>query len=390
MASTTFTPGDPTGLDPAAAGDPFLRVRYRYGMLLGADELTLEQRTHLLHHRVHQALLHGAGTVWGLRVAIHEEHSEEIVVEPGWAVDALGREIFVPARQCLNIEGLTQHPLWARLAEVGPNQRRAWVVLRHQTCETQPVVAIRPACSEPSDAMPFSRVVDSFRIDLEDKAPPNPVEQLTAWLNHNPLDISRLDLEGPLVDLLTRPARGLASLWDVATEAPLLLASVDVAGDPTTGAQVVVTPFNPDNRMRPLLPPTWLSQHRGLQERGLRVVAISIGHPANHPEAHELRVELTGEVDSRTVGAVKVMELGENGWVELISTVSPEGGQLVVQPAGASSGKRFQISLVGAGPRPLMAADGSPLAGWLTDPPVREGQGRDVGFVGSWLMGGGE
>lgn len=394
MATSTYTPGDPVGVDPAAAGDPFVRVRYRYGMLLGAEELTLEQRAHLLRHRIHQALLHGAGTVWGLKVGRNPEKSTELIVEPGWAIDALGRELYVPRRQCLDIASITLNPIWAKLSRPDPtnNHRRAYVVLRHVVCETQPVVAIRPACSEPADAMPFSRVVDSYRIDIEATAPPPPEVLLASWLD--PANSLRLSLDTSLLELLTGPAKALGTLWDPEAEAPLLLAVVDllpvVDANGTPLAQLSPGVHNPDNRDRPLLTPSWLLQHRGLQEAGLRVATISIEHPS--PEAHELRVALTGEVDERTLGAVRVMELRTGGWEELTSAVSlaGEGRQLVVQPAGATPGERFQISLVGAGPRPLMAVDGGPLAGWLTDPPVRGGQGRDVGFVGNWMMGGGE
>ena len=62
----SFTPLD--DLDPATPGDPFTRLHYHYGQLLGAEDFNTEQRYFLLRSRLHNAVLHGFGTVWGLKV----------------------------------------------------------------------------------------------------------------------------------------------------------------------------------------------------------------------------------------------------------------------------------------------------------------------------------
>ena len=72
-AAETFIPLD--DLDPATPGDPFTRLRYSYGQLLGAEDFTTEQRYFLLRSRLHNAALHGFGTVWGLKVGSQENET---------------------------------------------------------------------------------------------------------------------------------------------------------------------------------------------------------------------------------------------------------------------------------------------------------------------------
>lgn len=66
----SFAPLD--DLDPATPGDPFTRLHYHYGQLLGAEDFNTEQRYFLLRSRLHNAVLHGFGTVWGLKVGFIE------------------------------------------------------------------------------------------------------------------------------------------------------------------------------------------------------------------------------------------------------------------------------------------------------------------------------
>ena len=158
MTAETFAPLDDQ--DPATPGDPFTRLRYHYGQLLGAEDFETEQRYFLLRSRLHNALLHGAGTAWGLRV--REQVSTEpaglrLICDPGLAIDALGREIYVPQRVCLDLTGLAATPFWGDLAappaapgeadgeEEDPDpRRRVYVVLSYRACLSAPVPAVTP------------------------------------------------------------------------------------------------------------------------------------------------------------------------------------------------------------------------------------------------------
>lgn len=108
-ATTTFlTTSDPPRPDPLAqAATPPDRLAFALGTLLDADDFFAEQTYH--RGRLARALwyLHGNGTVAGLRVIWQPppdaEHDDELHVEPGLAIDRLGRLLEVPRRACLRL-----------------------------------------------------------------------------------------------------------------------------------------------------------------------------------------------------------------------------------------------------------------------------------------------
>ena len=71
------------------------RVRYFDGQLLTADVFRDEQQYWLETRRRHNRLLHGWGVVTGLGVTSSSRNT--LTVEPGMALDPLGREVVVPA-----------------------------------------------------------------------------------------------------------------------------------------------------------------------------------------------------------------------------------------------------------------------------------------------------
>src|SRR5580704_18080196 len=110
VAPATFTPLEAN--DPALPGDPFARPRYMYGQLLGANDFTAEQTYHLLRARLRNALLHGTGVVSGLDVVDDSTTTPpvaELRCSAGLAIDALGREVFVPQMICLDVTGLSNN-----------------------------------------------------------------------------------------------------------------------------------------------------------------------------------------------------------------------------------------------------------------------------------------
>jgi hypothetical protein len=86
--------------DPASDGGGLRRVNYFDGQLLGAGDFQTEQGYLLGRLARRNRLLHGAGIVDGLAVTIDADsdpHAQRIVVAPGLAFDAFGREIGVDA-----------------------------------------------------------------------------------------------------------------------------------------------------------------------------------------------------------------------------------------------------------------------------------------------------
>ncbi len=102
--------------DPALPGDPWSRLRYQYGQLLGAEDFEQEQTHFVLRRRLHNALLHGFGTAWGLRVHTHDNRSKsQLLINHGLGFDVLGRAIYVNENEqtpCLDVSGLHTTDFW--------------------------------------------------------------------------------------------------------------------------------------------------------------------------------------------------------------------------------------------------------------------------------------
>lgn len=403
--------------DPAVPGDPFVRLRYHYGMLLGAEDFSVEQRERVLRRRLHHALLHGAGTVWGLRVALGDPDTEgkraRLIVRPGLAVDALGREIYVDQDQCLDVGALARHPIWAELlAPDGTTTgtlRRAYVLLRYEACQADPVPAISAPCDGPGDTAAYSRVLDRFHLELASAPPDDPHalqrEWLSALLGSAASRAPREILLDFLMNVRVPPAAdapSMSTFWRKADKAPLLLATIDLDVSGAGDAQVafaVDAPDNPNNSPRALLPSAQLAaeslfgerlQGAGLskdaqpfQVRGWTVV-----------DAKKIRVHLSSAAHGAVAASkpVHLAVLTGAGWKDLTSavTTSADGTDLVLDiadPPGLGDpnvGVRYQIHIRGEGPSPLVSDKGAALAGILGDPITRPGRGRDVSIIDTW------
>lgn len=215
-------PSDPlfqpvTDRDPATPGDPLSRLRFHYGQCLSAEDFEDEQRYFVLRQRLHNALLHGVGTVWGLAIRRKEpppERGAQLICEPGMAIDPLGREIWVLQPLCLDLAAL-ETSFWSQLhpspsasaasrpptttapnaderaaaepASDVPDRRRAYVVLRYEACLSDEVPVIPLPCGDDHDGLAASRLRDSFRLCLEAEAPPDPyatvrdISRRTGW-----------------------------------------------------------------------------------------------------------------------------------------------------------------------------------------------------------------
>ena len=84
--------------------EPRSRVNYFPGRLLTADDLAQEQATARDRQWLHNRLLHGDGVATGLDVTVA---GSSVHVSPGMAIDALGREIVLTERRCLDVSTVT-------------------------------------------------------------------------------------------------------------------------------------------------------------------------------------------------------------------------------------------------------------------------------------------
>ncbi len=163
---------DTTGAD--AILDPRKRVLYSTGLVLGVDELNQEQYYHQTQLRGHSRLLHGYGTVSGLKVRIQDaDGAPEVIVETGTAVSPLGETLHVAQPQCARIQEWLERHANEALAEVGspPGDLTVSVVLRLRECETDLVPIPGEACRGEAESSVASRVAEDFELALTLAAP---------------------------------------------------------------------------------------------------------------------------------------------------------------------------------------------------------------------------
>ncbi len=112
---------------PAALLQAPTRPNYFPGRLLSADDFRLEQEyLNRMRHLQNLATL-GVGVVTGLAVS-EEPGGTGVRVSAGYAIDAVGREIIVPADVCMTWPTADQRP-----------PRRWGVVLEYAEHDTDPV-----------------------------------------------------------------------------------------------------------------------------------------------------------------------------------------------------------------------------------------------------------
>lgn len=160
------------------------RVFYATGVLLDAQDFIDEQTYH--RGRLARALnfLHGSGTAAGLRVVYEAEvppdgenpgREERLLVEPGLAVDRLGRLIEVPHTACLRLgrwfeANASDLPVLEADTDDEGTARPSRVVvdlfLRYLACERGKTPAMAAGPYDALNAVQPSRLRDYYHIDL--------------------------------------------------------------------------------------------------------------------------------------------------------------------------------------------------------------------------------
>jgi hypothetical protein len=172
------TGGASSDLSPV---DPFYALRYHFGMLLGVEDFETEQAYHRGKMRLHNAWLHGAGTVWGLGVSLTT--AGDVQVAAGLALDAAGHELHLDGPACLNlgawyaahateqavIDAVTQGASDYGpngVAEAGTVYLDAHVIVRFKACLAREVPALLEPCNGASADTAFSRVAETVELLL--------------------------------------------------------------------------------------------------------------------------------------------------------------------------------------------------------------------------------
>lgn len=166
--------------------DPYRRVRYTHGLVLGVPEFEQEQLYFLEKGQVHSRALHGYGTVNGLKLDM--KSGPELTVAPGLAVNPIGQLIRITRTQCANLStwlGRTEVRTTLQTAQgddvpavdsEGNGHVKVHVVLCYDECDVDPVTIPGAACRSQDDTVTASRTVDSFRLSLS-FTPPEQLEE---------------------------------------------------------------------------------------------------------------------------------------------------------------------------------------------------------------------
>jgi hypothetical protein len=170
------------------------RLFYATGVLLDADDFMAEQTYHRGRLARVLAYLHGSGTVAGLKVIWTDDvaadpnadpprkaREEEVSVEPGIAIDRLGRIIELPRRACIRLNrwfnAQTDDDLERAFQDVsvvsdedGTTQTVSGVVadlfIRFLTCERGKTPAFAAGPFDALDAVAPSRLRDGYQLQL--------------------------------------------------------------------------------------------------------------------------------------------------------------------------------------------------------------------------------
>jgi hypothetical protein len=178
--------------------EPLRRVNYEAGMMLGLDATRAEQAYHRRRLTRHHYWLHGYGTLAGLLVsmdpATHPNNTDDILVRlhvnPGIAIDGLGREILLHETYCIDLRQWLQAQTEAELLEgFDSSSNLLWlkVTARQKDCPVgmQPVLARKLNLS--TDAVQPSGTADSVQLELIPELVPTDDGRYAPWGGHPPV-----------------------------------------------------------------------------------------------------------------------------------------------------------------------------------------------------------
>ncbi|PYI55177.1 hypothetical protein [Paenibacillus flagellatus] len=141
---------------------PFERNRYFYGKLLTVRDFESEQKYFNDKRRMMNRLLFGSGVVTGLQVIAVDDKS--VSVEMGVAIDALGREIVVPAPVTLKLsmmDGFTNNEY----------AKNVYLCIAYDEKGKEPVHSIANSTVRSDEVSEYNRVLESYRLFIREEAP---------------------------------------------------------------------------------------------------------------------------------------------------------------------------------------------------------------------------
>ena len=151
--------------------DAFVRNHFFTGKMMGAAEFATETLYHSDKMRHHNARLHGAGVVCGLKVGPHPQEGcrkRYVVVYAGSALDCCGREILVAQDEIVDV---AHHASLLKALE--EDRKRALTRLHtlqlcvaYRDCPTEDVPILYDECGCDDTKCAPNRILESFRFDV--------------------------------------------------------------------------------------------------------------------------------------------------------------------------------------------------------------------------------
>jgi hypothetical protein len=205
------------------APDPTKRVNYTHGLVLAADEYL--QESAYLAGRAEELARHllGYGTVVGLNVETTTiaDRGPAVVVGSGLALSPRGRPVRLPMACAVHLNEWLEAQRNAFIphlrpgAESPPNDLlTVYLVLSYCECVTDGVPGPGKPCRTDEPPSLFTRIADSFRLDLRYQ-PPEQVEEDTvrefiAWLRS--VEVTTSDLDALTLDEFLEALRAASAL----------------------------------------------------------------------------------------------------------------------------------------------------------------------------------
>lgn len=403
MATPDLMLGTDTCQSAGLPLNPFVSNRYHFGMLLGVADLDTEQGYHRGKGWLHNAWLHGPGAVWGLGVEVTPGNNE-VVVRPGLALDRNGRELHVGERLCVDLGRwfAERRPPELEVTEETDGSVRFTVHVRlcAGQCLDRPVPSVSESCSGSDLGTAYSRTVEQALPELTAGAAPDlPVapyprlRQLAGQLamtDQDVRDAAAITDPADFLHALRRlvaldtvglaPEGGVGALYPGDGDGCVVLAQLEAHLRPDQDRWTVLADTTVDNAVRPAHVGTATIQEllfaRPAPPTALHTAMAAEPGPPRARGAEltgtHLRVTFTRPLLASTVSpeAFTVTALRATGWntVGVTSAEPDEDGTAVVLTLRAVPRVRpVRVVVSGAGPAPLLSAEGRPLSGTEAD-----------------------
>jgi len=144
----------------------FTRNTYFNGKLLVERDFETEQAYMVGKDRLHNSLLHGTGTVCGLKVLPHpnpECQDKFVYIEPGLALDCCGRELIVTSRLSVPVLELIQQ-MDVSVDEQGTYD--LFICLEYKETLDEKIPVILPTCTCSDNAQAYNRVNEGVALRI--------------------------------------------------------------------------------------------------------------------------------------------------------------------------------------------------------------------------------